>query len=100
MTRMINIDNNNEIEAKSVWNLSSRNLADQELHLLEKRITYNPHRAINRSEVIFDLTIYSIVRLPFRKSQMVLQNGMKILIILQRRKLEFQSNDNYRLQQI
>ncbi|CAF4574610.1 unnamed protein product [Rotaria sp. Silwood2] len=44
--------NNNNHKEKLVWNLSGRKLNSEELHVLEKGLTYNRAGKINRSQVI------------------------------------------------
>ena len=52
MNQMININNNDEIEPKLVWNLSNRDVTQEDRHVLEKGLSYNRPGRINHSEVI------------------------------------------------
>ncbi|CAF3304271.1 unnamed protein product [Rotaria sp. Silwood2] len=49
---MINTTDKNTTEPKVVWNFSNRNLAEEELRVLEKGMSYNHSCTVNRSKVI------------------------------------------------
>ncbi|CAF1656456.1 unnamed protein product [Adineta ricciae] len=89
--------NNNGSESKLVWNLSNRDLTEDEVSALEKGVSFNRHRRVNRTEVISNVEYFFYQSSGIHKEQTDFQKwdedpdctSKKEIRILEPRQLSF-----------
>ncbi|CAF1680615.1 unnamed protein product, partial [Adineta ricciae] len=62
-------DNNDESDPKLVWNLSDRELTEEEVYVLEKGLSFNRHGTINHFEIVSNVEYLFYQSSSVRKEQ-------------------------------